>query len=75
MEMPVMGGLAFTAEVRITYGKITMPIIAISGAKNDDLAEKALAAGANQSCEKPLNMESFLTVINRHLPARTPPKQ
>lgn len=72
MEMPVMDGLAFTTEVRITYGKITMPIIAISAAKNDDLAEKALAAGANQFCEKPLTVESLLAVVNRHLPASIP---
>ncbi len=73
IEMPVMNGLKFIAAVRITYGKIAIPIIAISASKSDGIAEKALAAGANQFCEKPLTVESLLTIVNRHLPANIPP--
>lgn len=74
LEMPVMDGFSFIATVRATYGKAAIPIIAISAGKSDGLAEKAVAAGANQFCPKPLNAKSFLAVVNSHLPANPTPE-
>lgn len=69
LEMPVMDGFSFITEVRTTYGKAAIPIIAISASKSEGLAEKAVAAGANQFCQKPLIAKNFMAVINRYLSA------
>lgn len=70
LEMPVMDGFSFISAVRITFAKTAIPIIAISAGTSEGLAEKAMAAGANQFCPKPLIAKNFLAVVNIHLPAK-----
>ena len=69
LMMPVMDGFSFIAAVRRTNGGAALPIIVISAMKSADMREKAVEAGANLFCEKPLSPESLLAVIKNHLPA------
>ncbi len=73
IEMPVMNGFSFIAEVRKADGQADIPIIAISASKITDVAAKAVAAGANQFCEKPLTTKNILAVINAYLPPDASP--
>lgn len=67
LEMPVMDGFTFIANVRATFGKAAIPIIAISGSINEGLAERTLVAGANQFLPKPFHINSLTTAIVGHL--------
>lgn len=67
LMMPVMDGISFIAAVRKTND--TVPIIAMSAVMGDRMGEKAVEAGANQFCIKPIATETLLTAIKDYLPA------
>lgn len=75
LEMPTMDGFSFMTAVRNTDGSRAIPIIAVSAAKNNGLAGKAVAAGASQFCEKPISFNSLLAIVNHHLSTNDPARK
>ncbi len=71
IEMPVMNGINFIAEVRKENNQAEVPIIAISASKIANVGEKAVAAGANRFYEKPFATKNILTAVNTYLSSGT----
>ncbi len=72
IEMPVMDGFNFIRAVRNSRRDAAVPIIAISALRSDGMTEKAVAAGANRFCEKPLAPSILLALVNGYLSDTAP---
>ncbi|MFA5233072.1 MAG: diguanylate cyclase [Sulfurimonas sp.] len=68
-NMPVMNGLELTSEIRKTYSKNDLSIIAISSSSNDDTTALFLKNGANDYIKKPFSKEEFSCRINNSIEA------
>lgn len=68
-NMPVMNGLELTAEIRKTYSKNDLSIIAISSSLDDDTTALFLKNGANDYIKKPFSKEEFSCRINNSIEA------
>lgn len=66
MSMPEMDGLAATKAIRKLKRGAEIPIIAVT-AHGKRFYERALKAGCNDLIEKPVDFDSFETVINQYL--------
>lgn len=64
--MPVMDGFSFIDAVR--KSALSVPIIAMSAVKDDDMRQRAMETGANRFCVKPITPETLLAAIEDHLP-------
>lgn len=69
IEMPVMDGFTLIRAVRKIDVRAAIPIIVLSAMKSDDMAKKALAAGANQFFPKPFHLNNLVAAILGHLSA------
>ncbi|MBN2782836.1 MAG: response regulator [Campylobacterales bacterium] len=58
-NMPVMDGLQLTQEIRKTYSKSDMGIIALSSNNEDEINALFLKQGANDYITKPFSKEEF----------------
>src|SRR3546814_13276553 len=66
-RMPVMEGLEAMRRMRAIEGLNAVPIIAVSaGAMSDDKA-RSLAAGATAFLSKPVDHDTLMQTITRHL--------
>ncbi|MFA5454947.1 MAG: diguanylate cyclase [Sulfurimonas sp.] len=68
-NMPVMNGLELTSEIRKTYSKNDLSIIAISSSLDDDTTALFLKNGANDYIKKPFSKEEFSCRINNSIEA------
>lgn len=68
-NMPVMNGLELTSEIRKTYNKNDLSIIAISSSLDDDTTALFLKNGANDYIKKPFSKEEFSCRINNSIEA------
>lgn len=68
-NMPVINGLELTAEIRKTYSKNDLSIIAISSSLDDDTTALFLKNGANDYIKKPFSKEEFSCRINNSIEA------
>jgi diguanylate cyclase (GGDEF)-like protein len=59
-HMPVINGLELTKEIRKTYDKNAMAIIAISGIDDEDIGIKFLKFGATDFIKKPFSREELV---------------
>lgn len=66
ISLPIVDGLTATKAIRESGKGEKIPIIAITAFGNLYL-EKAMEAGCNELINKPLDIDSFETVINRYL--------
>lgn len=66
--MPVMDGLTFIGAIRKFNGVRTVPIIAMSAIKDNELAQKAIDRGANEFMTKPLSTGALVESINKYFP-------
>ncbi|WP_111979037.1 diguanylate cyclase [Algibacillus agarilyticus] len=66
-EMPNMGGIAFTAEVRRKYNKDEIAIIGLSGADAGSLSARFIKNGANDFLKKPFCHEEFYCRIIQNI--------
>jgi len=67
IEMPKKNGIELVKEVRKNYKMDTLPILVISGEKNEDSALKILKLGANDFIKKPFLKEEFIIRVNNLL--------
>jgi two-component system chemotaxis response regulator CheY len=68
IEMPVMNGIEFVRQFRAELGSAT-PIVMLT-AEGDELARRALAAGATGLIHKPFEPIALLKEIDKYLAAQ-----
>lgn len=70
LQMPGMGGLEATQEIRKLPGWATVPILALTANAFNDDRRACEAAGMNDFIVKPINMNGFYAVLLKWLNAR-----
>lgn len=68
-NMPVMNGLELTREIRKTYPKDQLSVVALSGNESDDINALFLKNGANDYIKKPFSKEEFSCRITNSIEA------
>jgi len=72
VKMPVMDGLAFLHHLRGSDlpALRQVPVIMVTGDKNEEWQARALSAGATAFLQKPLDSERVGQVVDRLLPRK-----
>ena len=68
-NMPVMNGLELTYEIRQTYSKDELCILALSGNEDTEVSALFLKHGANDYIKKPFSKEEFSCRVNNSIEA------
>ncbi|QOP44688.1 diguanylate cyclase [Sulfurimonas sediminis] len=68
-NMPVMDGLELTIEIRKTYSKNELCILALSGNTDEEVTAMFLKHGANDYIKKPFSKEEFSCRVNNAIEA------
>jgi len=68
-NMPVMDGLELTLEIRKTYAKDELEILALSGNEDEEINALFLKHGANDYIKKPFSKEEFTCRVNNTIEA------
>jgi two-component system, cell cycle response regulator DivK len=69
IQLPGMDGYSVAQALRRQEGQRQTPIIAVTSYAMVGDREKALASGATDYIEKPINPDTFVAQIGKHLPA------
>jgi len=69
IQLPVMDGYAVAERIRRNGDLASVPIIAVTSYAMLGDRERILAAGATDYLEKPINPETFVAQVRRHLPS------
>jgi CheY-like chemotaxis protein len=67
IQLPVLDGYAVATEIRKDAALRETPIIAVTSYAMVGDRERALAAGATDYIEKPINPDTFVDQVCRHL--------
>jgi CheY-like chemotaxis protein len=67
IQLPVLDGYAVATELRKDAALRDIPIIAVTSYAMVGDREKALASGATDYIEKPINPDTFVDQIRKHL--------
>jgi len=70
IQLPLMDGYTVARQLRSNPGLSEIPIVALTSYAMAGDREKALAAGCNGYIEKPINPDTFMQQVERHLPGR-----
>ena len=70
IQLPVMDGYAVAQELRNNPALNDVPIVAVTSYAMAGDRERTLAAGCSGYIEKPINPDTFMAVIERHLSDR-----
>jgi len=68
IQLPLMDGYAVARELRSHEETSAVPIVAVTSYAMPDDRSKCLAAGATDYVEKPIDPETFVGQISKHLP-------
>jgi len=68
IQLPGMDGYAVAAALRSTTGLERVPIVAVTSFAMLGDREKILSAGASDYIEKPINPDTFVEQIKKHVP-------
>jgi two-component system cell cycle response regulator DivK len=68
IQLPTLDGYAVAAELRKNVALRDTPIIAVTSYAMVGDREKALASGATDYIEKPINPDTFVDQIRKHVP-------
>lgn len=71
IQLPGMDGFAVLEELRKDPAFDSVPIIAVTSHAMAGDRERILAAGCNGYIEKPIDPDTFLEQVKRHLPDAT----
>lgn len=71
IQLPVMDGHAVAQELMSNPELAKIPIVAVTSYAMLGDRERALAAGCKGYIEKPINPETFVDEIERHLPSQS----
>ncbi len=71
IQLPGMDGYAVARALRQMPGLAGVPIVAVTSYAMPGDREKALAAGCSGYLEKPIDPDTFVADIERHLPRGT----
>jgi len=69
IQLPSLDGYHVAEALRLDPGLKETPIIAVTSYAMLGDREKAMSAGATDYIEKPINPDTFVEQIRRHLPA------
>lgn len=69
IQLPVMDGYAVAAELRRHAHLRDTPIVAVTSYAMVGDRERAIGAGATDYIEKPVDPETFVDRVRRHLPS------
>ncbi len=69
IQLPEMDGYAVARALRASGAVDAVPIIAVTSYAMPGDREKVLAAGATDYIEKPIDPDTFMDRLGRHLPA------
>lgn len=72
IQLPGMDGYSVARELRKREGLQRTPIIAVTSYAMVGDRDKALSSGATDYIEKPINPDTFVAQISKHLPAAFP---
>jgi two-component system, cell cycle response regulator DivK len=75
IQLPTLDGYAVAVALRANQALQTIPIIAVTSYAMLGDREKALACGANDYIEKPIDPAKFVDQIRKHLPTEAQPCQ
>jgi two-component system, cell cycle response regulator DivK len=67
IQLPVMDGYSVARELRKKPALVKTPIIAVTSFAMPGDREQALAAGCTGYIEKPIDPDTFMTQVNKHL--------
>ena len=70
IQLPVMDGYAVARSLRENPGLADTPIVAVTSYAMPGDREKTIAAGCGGYIEKPIDPETFVSKVERHLPGR-----
>lgn len=70
IQLPVMDGYAVARSLRENPDLADTPIVAVTSYAMPGDREKTIAAGCNGYIEKPIDPETFVASVERHLPDR-----
>ena len=68
IQLPLMDGYTVARKLRCNPELANVPIIAVTSYAMVGDRERVLAAGCTGYIEKPINPETFMTEVERHLP-------
>jgi len=69
IQLPLLDGYGVAMELRKNSNLRNTPIIAVTSYAMLGDREKALAAGATDYVEKPIDPDTFVDRVRKHLPA------
>jgi len=67
IQLPVMDGYAVARNLRANPELAAIPIVAVTSHAMVGDREKAMEAGCNGYIEKPINPDTFMSEVERHL--------
>jgi two-component system, cell cycle response regulator DivK len=70
IQLPKMDGYAVARELRKNSDLVNTPIVAVTSYAMVGDRERVLAAGADGYIEKPIDPDTFITNIEKHLSVR-----
>ena len=72
IQLPVMDGYTVAQELRNNPALDEVPIVAVTSYAMAGDRERTLAAGCTGYIEKPINPDTFIAEVERHLPDTLP---
>ncbi|MCD6118764.1 response regulator [bacterium] len=70
IQLPIIDGYAVARELRSNPELADIPIVAVTSYVMVGDRERILAAGCTGYIEKPINPDTFMTEVERYLPAK-----
>ena len=67
LMLPSGGGLSVLKNIRLVFSTSFIPVLVLTGIKDEEYKKKVMAEGVDEYMEKPYDHNSLLSVINKLL--------